>query len=52
MVLLLVLNGVVVLVLRSLSDRSGSLRTRALTAHPPNWIQTNLATRGGPERLA
>ncbi len=34
--------------------RSGfAIGTRALTAHPPfNWIQTNLATRGGPNLLA
>ncbi len=24
--------------------------TGALKAHPPNWIQTNLAPRGGPNR--
>ncbi len=24
----------------------------ALAAHPPNWIQTNFATRGGPNLLA
>ncbi|MCP3667549.1 MAG: hypothetical protein GY696_34495 [Gammaproteobacteria bacterium] len=28
------------------------LAARALTAHPTNWIQTNLATRRGPNLLA
>ncbi len=36
----------------ALSRRQFGLATRALTAHPPNWIRINLSTGGGPNLLA
>ncbi len=41
-----------VLVYGALTLGPFGLATRALAAHPPNWIQTNLATRGAPKLLA
>ncbi|MCP3668627.1 MAG: hypothetical protein GY696_40120 [Gammaproteobacteria bacterium] len=38
------LSGLWSLATLALSHRPFGISTRALTAHPPNWIQTNLAT--------
>ncbi len=35
----------------ALTLRPFGLATRALTAHPPSWIQTNLAPRGETKQV-
>ncbi len=46
------LDGLRSSVSSALTLRPVGLAALDLTAHPPNWIQTNLAPRGLPNRLA